>query len=209
MGKRLVLWVLGYAWIAFLVGLGLLAMAAYSTYSAGHGGSIPLESALTGANGHIVEGREVTVERKRRRGGKTTRKYYELDLKQGDGSLIKLRIDHGVSRAALEAAIDEDVSVKYDAEDSNNDTYVIRQGNQELVSYADMAKLSQAHADADKAVFTSAGMMGFALVLALLGGGGLWWRRKLLAQDRAAQAAASAPVGIGENVKADDGAAPR
>ena len=183
MGKRFILWVLSYAWIALLGGIGLLGMAAYSTWSAAHGGSIPQESTLTSASGHIAaEGHEVTVERKRRRGGKTTKKYYELDLHQQGDAILKLRVDYDVPREILESTLDEDVTVKYDPNDNNN-TYVIQQNDKYLMAYADMAKLSQAHADASKATFTAPGMIGFAVVLALLGGIGLRWRRKLLAAE--------------------------
>ena len=185
MGNRFILWVLSYAWIAFLAGLGLLGMAAYSTWSAAHGGSIPQESTLTSASGHIAaEGREVTVEHRRRRGGKTTRKYYELDLRQQGDAVLKLRVDHDVPREMLESALDEDVTIKYDPNDNNN-TYVIQRDDKYFMTYADMARLSQVHADADKATFAAPGMMGFAALLALLGGVGLWWRRKLLASESA------------------------
>ncbi|MDR2187336.1 MAG: hypothetical protein LBE62_04685 [Azonexus sp.] len=184
MVKKLILWVLSYAWIALLLGLGFLGMAIYSIYSASHGGSIPPESALSSMSGHITEGREMVVETQRRRGGKTTRKYYELDLNPASGAIIKLRVDHDVSRTVLEAAIDEDVTVKYDPNDDNS-TYVIQQGGKDLMSYTDAAALSQRHADADKAFFASGGMMGVAALLALLGGGGVWWRRKLLADSNA------------------------
>jgi hypothetical protein len=194
------MWVLGYAWVALLAGLGLLGMAGYSIYSADHGGKIPQEAELTAASGHIVEGREVTVERKRRRGGKTTKKYYELDLKKDDGTVVKLRVDFAVPRDKVADAVDEDVSVKYDAHDEN-DTYVITLDGQDLVSYADMARLSQARADADKETFTSGGMIGFAIVLALLGAVGVRQRRKMIARETAQAAAAVPSVTIGENVK--------
>jgi hypothetical protein len=204
-GKRFILWLLSYAWIVMLAGLGLLAMAVYTTYSAGHGGSIPQESALTSASGHIQGGREMTVERKRRHLGKTVTKYYELDFQPADGAPIKLRIDHDVPRPALEEAIDEDVTVKYDA-GGNNDTYVIQQGGKQLVSYVDMARLSQRHADSEKDLFASGGMMGFAALLAILGAGGLVWRRKLLIAENQAIAAAVPSVAIGSDVQPNPGA---
>ena len=205
MGRRFLLWVLSYAWIALLAGLGLLAMAGYTVYSAGHGGKIPAEAALTTGKGHIVAGREVTVERKRRRGGKSTSKHYELDLKPATGEMIKLRIDHDVPRDALEAAMDEDVTVKYDPDDENN-TYVIQQDGKDLVTYTDMAALSQRRADSDKATFTSSGMLGFAAVLAVLGGLGFWWRRRLLASEQAAVAATVPAAPIGADVPPAPGA---
>ncbi|MCL1960203.1 MAG: hypothetical protein FWG56_00115 [Desulfovibrionaceae bacterium] len=196
MGKRFILWVLSYAWLALLAGLGLLGMAGYSTYSASHGGMIPEEAALTSASGHITEDREITVERKRRYGGKTAKKYYELDLQPASGDKIKLRVDFDVPRATVETAVDGDVAVRYDPGDHNN-TYVIQQDGEDLVSYADMARLAQKNADHDKEIFASPGMMGFAVLLALLGGGGLWWRRKLLAPAPAEPAQAK-PLAPGE-----------
>ena len=206
MGRRFLLWVLSYAWIALLAGLALLAMAGYTVFSAGQGGKIPPESALTTGAGHIVAGREVTVERKRRRGGKSASKHYELDLKPGAGEVIKLRVDHAVPRGALEAAMDEDVTVKYDPNDDNN-TYVIQRGGQDLVTYANMARLSQQRADSDKATFTSGGMLGFAAVLTLFGGLGFWWRRRLIAEEHAAVASATPDVAIGSDVPAGSGSA--
>jgi hypothetical protein len=197
-GRKFILWVLSYAWIALLAGLGLLAMAGYTVYSAGHGGKIPLEADLTVASGHIVEGREMTVERKRRRGGRSTSKHYELDLKPASGEILKLKIDHAVPRDALADAVDEDVTVKYDPNDDNN-TYVIQRDGQDLVPYAAMAQLSQKRANEDKATFTSGGMMGFAALLALLGAAGVWWRRRLLAVA-STQVAASVP---GASIGAD------
>lgn len=199
MGRKFVLWVLSYAWIVMLIGLGLLAMAGYSVYSAGHGGKIPKEADLTVTSGHIVEGREVTVERKRRRGGKTSSKHFELDLKPATGDIIKLKVDYAVPRGALEDAVEEDVTVKYDPNDENN-TYVIQRDGKDLVAYQTMAALSQKRADQDKATFASGGMMGFAALLAAIGGLGFWWRRKMLAADQEEVAASVPGVSIGADL---------
>ena len=205
MGRRFLLWILSYAWIVMLAGLGLLAMAAYTAYSADHGGKIPKEADLTVLSGHIVEGREMTVERKRRRGGRTTSKHFELDLKPATGDIIKLKVDFAVPRQALEDAVDEDVTVKYDPDDENN-TYVIQQGGKDLVPYAKMAELSQRRADSDKATFTSSGMLGFAAVLAVLGSAGFWWRRRLVAADHASATQATPQIAIGSGVPPPSGA---
>ncbi|MDO5626139.1 MAG: hypothetical protein Q4G71_15800 [Pseudomonadota bacterium] len=185
MFKRLLFWILGYAWLLLLIGLGLLGMAGYAVFSASQGGKIPPEAALTVQSGHIVAGRTVTVERKRRRSGSTsTRRYYELDLQPPGAALVKLRVDYAVPRRTLEVALEEDVTVKYDPDDSNA-TYVIQLDGQDVLPYAQMARLSQQRADADKASHASWGSIGTGLVLALLGAGGVAWRRKLLADDDA------------------------
>jgi hypothetical protein len=119
----MLLWMLSYAWVALLLGLGLLAMAAYTAFDANYGGPMAQETALTSANGPIAPGHHVTAERERHPGG------------------------------------------------------------HDEASDAGAARLPQEHADGAKAAFTSEGMIGLALMLALLGGGGLWWRRKLLAQE--------------------------
>jgi hypothetical protein len=182
MGRKIILWVLGYAWLALLAGVGLIGMAAYSAYSAGHGGGMPEAADLSAAKGTVVGGREMTVERKRRRGGKTTTHFFELDLQpDAGGELVKLRVDYAIDRAKLQAAMDQKVSASYDASDHNM-VYEILGDKGPIVSKDDMAKILVAKAEADKATFASGGMLGFAVLLALLGGGGLVWRRKLLAQ---------------------------
>ncbi len=181
--KRFIHWVLGYATIILLLGLGLLGMAAYSTYKASVGGKIPPEAELVVQSGKVVEGREITVERRRRRSStKTTKKYYELDLKPADGEMVKLRVDFTVPRQVLEQVIDENVTVKYDKSDDNT-TYVIQYEGADLVSYAKMAEISQSEADAEKASFTSSGALGAAIAMVLLGGGGLFLRRKMEAGE--------------------------
>lgn len=182
MGRKLLLWVLSYSWLALLAGLGLLGFAAYSAYSAGHGGGMPDLAQLPGAKGTVVAGREMTMERKRRRGGKTTQHFFELDLKpESGGDLVKLRVDHAIERARLEAAMDQPVTATYDPDDHNM-VYELRTTQATLVSREDMSRILVAKAEADKATFGSAGMMGFDAALAALGGLGVVWRRKLLAQ---------------------------
>ena len=202
--KRFIHWTLGYSIAILLLGVGLLGMAAYSSYKASVGGKIPPEPELIVQSGKVTEGREITVERRRRRsGGKTTRKYYELDLQPANGEPIKLRVDFTVPRHVLEQVIDEDVTVKYDKSD-NNTTYVIQYNGEDLVSYAEMAEISQLEADADKASFTSSGSLGAAIAMILLGGGGLFLRRKLEAgnsQDDEDAVVPPSEVKIGANVE--------
>ncbi|TDM05753.1 MAG: hypothetical protein C4K60_13635 [Ideonella sp. MAG2] len=178
--RKLVLWVLGYAWVALLVGLGGLGMAAYSSYSAGHGGGARAEGELSAASGEVTEGREVTVEHKRRRGGKTTSKYFELDLKpDGGGELLKLRVDHAIPQSKLEPTIGSRVTARYDADDHNT-VYVLNAGGTELVAYADMQRILVAKAESNSQFFGSTGMLVFFALVALVGGGGLVLRRKML-----------------------------
>lgn len=179
--RKFALWVLGYAWLALVFGLGGLGMAVYSSYSAGHGGGSPAEADLTSVVGTVTEGREVTVERKRRRGSKTTSQFYELDLKpESGGALIKLRVDHDIPMAQLSEAVGEKVTARYNAIDENT-VFGLKLGKIDLVSYADMSRILTAKAEADREFFASAGTLGSCLLLALLGGGGVYLRRKMLA----------------------------
>lgn len=181
--KRLVHWLLGYSVYILLLGLGLFGMAAYTSYKASVGGKIPPETDLVVQSGKVLEGREMTVESRRRRSGrKTTKKYYELDLKPANGEVLKLRVDFAVPRSVLEQVLDEDVTVKYDRSD-NNTAYVIRFEDQDLVSYAEMAAISQSEADARKELFASSGAMGAAAAMVLAGAGGIVLRRKMQAAD--------------------------
>jgi hypothetical protein len=178
--KQILLWVLRYAGLALLGGVVLLALAIHSIYSASNGGGIPPESKLTSVSGHVTDAQEVVSTVKSRRGGKRSSTHYELNLNPASGETMKLRVDGGVPRFGLEAIVDGDVTVKYDAEDDNN-IYVIRLGNQDLMSYADMALMMQGQADHEKDKWTSGKNIGLGVLLTLLGGGGIWWRRKLLA----------------------------
>ena len=201
--KRLLLWILGYGWLVALLGAGLLGMAGYSAYSASQGGKIPPEAELTVLSGHILEGRTVTVERKRRRGGRSTTHYYELDLKPGSGDVVKLKVDYAVPKQLLASSVDEDVTVKFDPNDDNM-TYVIQRGGQDVVPYAKMAELSKRRAEADKTTFTSAASLGAGAGLLLIGSLGFFWRRRLIAADRAEIQATTASMlpagGIGSQV---------
>lgn len=201
--KRLVHWLLGYSVYVLLLGLGLFGMAAYTSYKASAGGKIPPETKLLAQSGKVLEGREVTVERRRRRSSrKTAKKYYELDLKPANGEMLKLHVDFAVPRSVLEQVLDKDVTVKYDQSD-NNTAYVIRLGDQDLLPYAEMAAISQRKADAEKAAFASSGNMGAAAVMVLAGVGGLALRRKMRAGNVEGQEEKSTPapeVKIGSNL---------
>lgn len=185
MGRKILMWVLGYAWLLLLGGLGLVGMAVYTGYSAGHGGGMPDAADLATASGTIVAGREMTVERKRRRGGKTTTHYFELDLKpDGGGELIKLRAAHELGRTKLEPAMDEAVKATYDPNDDNL-VFELSGAKGSFITKADMAKLLQAKADREAASFATGGNVATGLVLAALGFLGTRWRRKLRAQAAA------------------------
>lgn len=184
MGRKIILWVLGYAWLALLVGLGLLGMAIYSTYSAGHGGGMPDVRDLGSISGTVLAGREMTVERKRRRGGKTTTQFFELDVKPDSGEIVKVRVDHAVPRERLEAAIDSKVTARYTPDDDNM-VYELSSDQGVLVSLDDMTKIRVAQAERERDNLASSGMLGFDAALAAVGGLGVFWRRKLLAQPAA------------------------
>ena len=181
MGRKLLLWLLGYAWLVLAGGLGLVGMAAYTGYSAGHGAGMPDAADLTTTAGTIVAGREMTVERKRRRGGKTTTHYFELDLKpDGGGELVKLRAAHELGRAKLEPAMDQAVKATYDP---NDDNLLIELSSAQAshVTKADVAKVMQTKADREAASFATGGTVGTGLALAVVGFLGVRWRRHLRA----------------------------
>jgi len=186
MGRKILLWILGYAWIALLAGLGLLGMAAWSAWNADHGGGMPEAAQLTAVSGTVVEGREMTVERKRRRGGKTTTHFFELDLKpDAGGDVVKLRVDHAIPRDRLEAAVDHKVRAKYNPDDDNM-VFELSSGGQPLVTQADMSKILLDKAAREKENLTAAPMLGFDAALAVFGGLGVFWRRKIIANPPAA-----------------------
>lgn len=182
MGRKLLLWLLGYAGIVLLIGVGLLGFGAYSAYKAGHGAGMPEAQDLTSASGSLVNGREITVERKRRRGGRSTERFYELDFQPAaGGELVKLRADIALPVDKLKSSMGDQVSVKYDGGD-HNIIYEMSSPRGPHVEWAEMARILQVKADRDKESFTSGGMLGFAALLAVLGGLGLAWRRKLQAE---------------------------
>jgi hypothetical protein len=181
--KKRFMWVLELAPKALALGLVLLGLAGYAIYNANHGGSIPPESALASAGGHITQGREVTIEH-RRGGARWVERYYELELRQGNDAILTLRLDFFVlPNPALEDVMDKDVGVKYDANNSNT-IYAIQRDGKDLLSYAAMAKRSRTMANSIKSDSASAGMIGLGFLLALLGSGGIWWRLRLLKADR-------------------------
>jgi hypothetical protein len=104
---QLLIAVLSFAKLALLAGLLALGVAGFTTYRAQTGGGMPAESELSEVSGTLVDGRIVTVERKRK-GITTTRQYFEVDLSQASGMTIKIgingfgRIGRMVFRAAVQ-----------------------------------------------------------------------------------------------------------
>lgn len=182
MGRKFILWVLSYAWLALVVGLGLLGFAGYSSYKADHGAGIPPKNELVATKGHVSDAQEVTVERKRRRGGKTTERFFELTVKpEAAGEVVKLRVDYSFGADRLAPVVDETISALYDSNDHNLVYELLSGDGSPVLSFDDMSQLMHAKAEAEKANMTSAGMLGFAAILAVLGGLGVAWRRKLVA----------------------------
>ena len=190
MFNTLLIKVLGLSRYALLVGVLLVGVAIYDKYKAEHGGGAPAQSELTTVVGEIADGREVTVERKRRRGGKTTTQYYELDVKPaGRADLLKLRVDHDVPKERLEASTASDkLTITYEPSDVNM-VFGINDGKTNFISYDEVAKLLQARADREAQ--SSGGLIGVGVLLALLGAGGFFWRRRLAASQAEAAAAAA------------------
>lgn len=192
--RRLILWVLSYAWLLVLLGVGLLGAGAYYAYTASHGGGVPEESALTVVDGYAAQAREVTEER-RRRTGTSTRRYFEIDLKPAaGGQTIQLRMPEGVTRQHLMTALEENIRVKYDPDDKNTayDIALLVKGNaspRPIVTYETISQRAIADAAKDRDTLTSPAMLGFSLALTLLGACGIWLRRRMLKADEALETA--------------------
>ena len=185
MGQKLLLWLLRYAWLPVVVGLGLPAAGAYFSYVASHGGGLPAEAELTTAQGYAEAAREVTEERRRRKSGPaTTRQFYEIDLQpEGGGATLVLRLGKGATREHAQAALEERIRVRYDATDHNR-VYDLAQLLDDtplpVFTYDEMAARAIAAAEKERDVLLAPNMLRLSLFLVLLGAAGMRTRRRLL-----------------------------
>lgn len=166
-------------WVV-LAGVILLSLAVYNYFStANHdANTIPTESELTHAEGVIVAGREITVEHKHaQQSSQKTEQYYELDLKPTKGTTVLLRLDHSLDKNRLAQVLESQVSVAYDAS-RDNMTYVVRKGESEVVSYAEMVQLYWQHTPPQASHMDSPYILLVAgLLLLMLGITGIWLHR--------------------------------
>jgi hypothetical protein len=189
----------GKAWLALVVGIGILGWAGYAQFKANadtHGTAV---EDLVAKSGTIVSGSEITETTKRRRGGSTTRHYFVLDAKVADGSTEKWRVDYAVGRKKLEPLIDEAVEVRLDPSD-NNLVYEVKLKGQSVVT---LAEVQQIMAVKDKVAASSAtdkGTLIVGIVALLLGIGGLFLRRRIAAGHASEQAGVIQTPVIGEKV---------
>lgn len=187
--------VTGKAWLALLVGIGILGWAGYAQFKAGadtHGTAV---EDLVAKSGTIVSGSEITETTKRRRGGSTTRHYFVLDAKLADGSTEKWRVDYAIGRSKLEPLIDEAVDVRIDPSD-NNLVYEVKLKGKPVVALADVQQIMESKDKAAASNATEKGTLILGTVALLLGIGGLFLRRRL---GNSQAAAVQTPV-IGEKV---------
>jgi hypothetical protein len=164
-----------------LGGLLLVGLAIYQL-KAEHGGGVPAKSELSTVTGAVVDGREVSVEHKGRRGGKTTATYFELDVKaEGRAELLKVRVDGRVPKERIEPIGEaEKLTITYEPSDLNL-VFDITDGKTTFLRYDEVAKLPQI--GADSAAQSSVALIGVGALLVLLGAAGLFWRRTLVARQ--------------------------
>lgn len=147
----------GISYLFLFMGVGLLASALFFANKAETGGGIPAQNELKTISGQALEGREVTLETKRRRGVDSKDVFYEIDLKDNSGKIIKLRLDKNIPKPQVEAMLEGSLTVQYDASD-NNLTYDVQKDNKPLIVYADLAKMAQEKANKQAAFFSSSDM---------------------------------------------------
>lgn len=179
--KKMFVKFLFISYLFLFAGLGLLGLSLYSKFSAENGGGIPAENSLQSASGTAVEGREMTIETKRRRGIDSKEVFFEIDLKDNSGKILKLRLDHRLPRAKIESLLGQNIQVKYDASDENR-TFQVEQNNQVIIAYQDLAKIYQAEADKRSEMFNNDGMYKASITWIILGAIGVFFRRRMLAQ---------------------------
>ncbi|SSY80701.1 hypothetical protein [Alysiella crassa] len=168
----------GISYLFLVMGIGLLASALFFANKAETGGGIPAQNELKTASGQAVEGREVTLETKRRRGIDSKEVFYEIDLKEQSGKIIQLRLDKTIPKNQVEAMLDGTLTVQYDDSD-NNLTYDVKKDNQSLIAYADLAKMAQEKANKQAAFFSSSDMYVSSAWWIGIGVAGLALRRRL------------------------------
>jgi len=181
---QLLIAVLSFAKLALLAGLLALGGAGVTTYRAQTGGGMPAESELSEVSGTLVDGRIVTVERKRK-GITTTRQYFEVDLSQASGGATqKFRIDEeSTNRIQLNAALKKKAVLKYDPSDANM-VYSMKVEGQNVVSYQAIAQRAQRAAENEARLNASPKVWFWGVLLTVAGALGLLAQRLLLKRLR-------------------------
>lgn len=191
--KKLLIKLLGVAYLILLAGIALVGSHFYFNNKAANGGGIPAEAELKVVSGKVIEGSEVTLQTKRRRGVDSTEKFYELVVQPDAGSqTLKLRLAHDIPKTSVESTLQENITAKYDDSDENI-TYDIKIGNNTVVSYAERAAKAQATADKQASFFGDGAMLKAGIWWVIIGAALLFWRNRLQ-RGLANQAPNSSPV---------------
>lgn len=159
-------------------GIGLVGMHFFSNHNASTGGGIPAESTLSVVEGKVVEGRDVTLETKRRRGPNSAEQFYELDVQPTSGQMVKLRLDHDLEQSRIESVLEEQITAKYDATDENI-TYDIVMNGTGVITYQEMATKAQIKADKQAEFFGDGAMLQAGISWIIMGMIGLLGRHLL------------------------------
>lgn len=176
--KKLLINLFALSYIILLAGLGLIGMHFFSNHQAANGGGIPAQTELQTVQGKVLEGRDVTLETKRRRGVDKVERFYEFDVKPESGATVKLRVNHDIESTRLEPIIQETITAQYDSSD-NNITYNIVMNQQPVLTYQEMAEKAQATADKQAAFFGDGAMLQAGIWWIVLGAIGLFIRNRL------------------------------
>jgi len=175
--RRILLWVLGYSWLACLAGLGLMAVIVFSIWQAS-GHAYAERDKLTTVTGAVTQASKVTETRKSRRGStRATNTYYELTVA---GHAKPLRIDTYILRQDLVAAlIDEPIVALVDPGEHNLVYEVAMQNGPTLIRYEGMRDRLNNEAQRMAKDWNDVAVWLGAMFLTLLGGAGLWFRHRL------------------------------
>lgn len=183
----------GISYLFLFMGIAVLASALFFANKAQTGGGVPERSSLQTLTGEVVQAREVTLETKRRRGPDSKEVFYELDFKDTSGQITQLRVEKTVPREQVEAMLQGELTVQFDASD-NNLTYDVKRGGATLLDYDEVARAAQEQANKQAAFFSGPEMYKAAAWWIGLGVAGLFLRRKLGKPKQAAISNHAAPA---------------
>jgi len=174
------------AGVLMLIGVGAIVFAIWTWWNAAGDHAYTQREQLQTASGKVVEAREMVETRKGRRGRKTEKHWYEIDLaSQSGGDPLKLKIDFSVGIDPIQEIIEEDVTALYD---SDNEVYeVIVNGNEKpTITYEQTRdRLKQ---EAENLSGAAIPLLILAALLIALGRSGLKLKRKAAAEAAAAEA---------------------
>ncbi|WLF83259.1 hypothetical protein [Moraxella sp. ZY210820] len=176
--KNILIKFFAISYLFVVAGLGLITSHFYFNHKAENGGGIPAETELTIVEGKVTEGRDVTLETRRRAGLNSKEQFYELDIKQKTGDVVKLRLDHSLNKEHLGQVLQENIVAKYDKSDENM-TYDIQMKGQSIITYQDMAKMAQDKANKQAGFFSDGVMLKTGFSWLIMGAIGLFLRQLL------------------------------